>query len=348
MTTLNTTKHFYMTKPINLLVVEDSENDTQLLMQELQRNGYAPTHRRVETSEDLSKSLRQSDWDLVVSNYSMPRFNGSEALKLFTEQKLNIPFIFVSGTHGEDAAVQMIKAGASDYIVKGNLARFVPAIEREMECAKTRQQQIQNEATRQHLAAIVKSSQDAIYSLNAYGSIISWNPAAELMFGYTAEEIMGRSVALLFPLSHRNELLETMTYIGRGELASAYETQRRRKDGQTIPVYLTTSPIKNAAGETVGTSVITHDISKQKQEEHDHLTLIAELTEALNEAELVAGQFPICVSCNRIRDDENTWWQVETQIAKKSPTHFIHDICPQCLNGSEATADLKVSARLAR
>src|ERR1700743_2414026 len=118
-----------MTKPINLLVVEDSENDTYLLMQELRRGGYAPTHSRVETAGDMSKALRLSEWDVVVSDYSMPRFNGAEALKLFTEQKLNIPFIFVSGTHGEDAAVRMMKAGASDYIVKGNLARFIPAVE---------------------------------------------------------------------------------------------------------------------------------------------------------------------------------------------------------------------------
>jgi PAS domain S-box-containing protein len=337
-----------ITKPINLLVVEDSENDAQLLIQELRRGGYAPTHRRVETAEDLIKALRQPDWDLVVSDYSMPSFNGSDALKLFTEQKQNIPFIFVSGTQGEDAAVRMMKAGASDYIVKGNLSRFVPAVEREIESARLRRQKLQHELTTQHLAAIVNSSQDAIYSLNSYGTIVSWNPAAEEIYGYSAQEIMGRSIALLFPLTHRNELLETMAYIGRGELASAYETQRRCKDGRNITVYLTTSPIKNTAGKTVGTSVIARDISKQKQEEHDRLNLIAELTQALNQAEALAGQLPICGGCKRIRDEDNTWLQVETYIAQKSPARFTRDVCPECLSEYEAVADAKAPICLAQ
>ncbi len=317
-------------KPINVLVVEDSDNDTLLLMHELRRNGYEPSHQRVETAADLSQALRQPDWDLVISDYTMPQFNGADALKLFAESSLDIPFIFVSGTHGEEAAVRMMKAGASDYIVKGNLSRFIPAVEREMESARARHVQARAEAAMQHLAAIVKSSQDAIYSMNSDSAIVSWNPAAEKIFGYTAEEIIGRSVATLFPLSRRDELLETMAYIRRGELVNIYETQRRHKDGQVIPVFLTTSPIKNAAGKVIGASVIARDISRQKQEQHDHLKLIAELTEALNQTKILTGELPICGSCKRIRDDKDTWWRIETYITRKSNARFVHDVCPQC------------------
>jgi PAS domain S-box-containing protein len=325
-----------MQKPINVLVVEDSDTDTWLLMHELQRNGYQPNHCRVETADDLSQALRQPGWNLVVSDYTMPQFNGSEALKLFIESKLDIPFIFVSGTQGEEAAVTMMKAGASDYIVKGNLSRFVPAVEREMESAEARRIQIQTESAMRHLAAIVKSSQDAIYSMNSDSSIVSWNPAAEIIFGYSAEEIIGRSVAVLFPLGRRDELLETMAYIRRGEVVNIYETERRRKDGKVIPVFLTTSPIKNAAGKVIGASVIARDISKQKQEEEDHLQLIAELTDALSQAKIISGQLPICGTCKRIRDQHDIWWQIETYVASKSNARFVHETCPECADKADA------------
>jgi two-component system, cell cycle sensor histidine kinase and response regulator CckA len=322
----------FMTKPINVLVIEDSENDTALLIEELRDKGYDPDHRRVESAEDLQIAIRQRNWDVVVSDYTMPRFNGSEALKLFTELKLDIPFIFVSGTHGEEAAVRMMKAGASDYIVKGNLSRFVPAIEREMESAQSRRAQIRAEAAMNHLAAIVNSSQDAIYSMNLNSSIISWNPAAERIYGYSADEIIGRSIATLFPLSRRDELLESMTHVRLGEMVGTYETERKRKDGGVIPICLTISPIKNAGGKVIGASVIARDISKQKQEEHDHLKLIAELTEALGQAKTLTGLLPICATCKRIRDEKNSWSQVETYIARRSNAIFTHGICPECSN----------------
>jgi two-component system cell cycle sensor histidine kinase/response regulator CckA len=321
---------FKMSKVIKILVVEDSENDTQLMIEELRRNGYEPDHLRVETSQGMLAALQQHKWDVVVSDYTMPQFSGAEALELFSGLDLDIPFIFVSGTCGEEAAVRMMKAGADDYIVKGSLARLVPAIEREMESARARHARIRAEAAMHHLAAIVESSEAAIYGMDLDSKITSWNPAAERIYGYQANEIIGRLIAVLFPLTRRDELLESLAKIRRSQLTGQRETERQRKDGRVIPVAITYSPIKNTEGKTVGISVIARDISGQRQDEEDRLKLIKDLTEALSEVKILTGLLPRCTSCQRIRADDGTWSTLEHFVAGRSNVGLARKVCPEC------------------
>lgn len=328
-----------MPKLINILVVEDSENDTQLLLAELRRHGYAPSHRRVETYDDLHAAFAKEKWDVVVSDYTMPQFSGSEALKLFNGFQLDIPFIFVSGTQGEDAAVRMMKAGADDYIVKGNLARLVPAIEREMDSARSHHARLRAEAVMQQFEAIVDSCEDAIYGKDLDSTIISWNPAAERIYGYRAEEIIGRSIAVLFPPHRRDELLGTMAQVRRGDLVGSYETERRRKDGTVISVYMTSSPIKNARQEVIGASVIARDITKQKQDDQDCLNLIADLTQALSRGKALAGPLCLCTCCQRIQEAEGDWLSIEMFLANKFDAPLTPGLCLDCSEESCAAAE---------
>lgn len=320
-----------MARPIQVLMVEDSQLDTTLLLEELRLKGYDPIHRRVETAEDMTASLRERDWDVVISDYVMPQFSGPEALKLLGELKIDVPFIVVSGTYGEEAAVHMMKAGAHDYIIKGNLSRLTPAIEREMEAARSRHARVRAETAMQHLAAIVQSSEDAIYGKNLDSVIVSWNSAAERIFGYRAEEIIGRSIAILFPLDRRDELLDIMASIRRGEVVGFHETERLRKDGTTIPVSLNISPIKDSQGKTIGASGIARDITRQKRAETERQQLIKKLSDTLRQIKTLNGLLPICASCKRIRDDKGYWQQVETYISSHSNASFTHGICPECV-----------------
>jgi signal transduction histidine kinase len=114
------------------LVVEDVEQDALLLVRELKRGGFDVTYERVETADALSAALRSQSWDVVLSDYSMPRFSAPMALRIVKEMKLDLPFIIVSGTVDEEIAVEAIQAGAHDFMSKGKLARLIPAIEREM------------------------------------------------------------------------------------------------------------------------------------------------------------------------------------------------------------------------
>jgi PAS domain S-box-containing protein len=320
-----------MVRPINVLIVEDSENDTLLLLEELKKMGYAPMHKRVQTQREMSDAILERDWDVVISDYVMPNFSGPDALKILTNLKPGLPFITVSGTYGEEAAVHMMKAGASDYIVKNNLSRLVPAIERELETARARRARLKAEAAAQYLASIVESSEDAIYGKTLDSIIVSWNPAAERIYGYQAAEVIGRSIAILFPLDRRDELLEIMSSIRRGELVGFHQTERLRKDGRIIPVSTTISPIRNMEGQVIGASSIARDITKQKQADDERLRLIKELTEALGHVKKLSGLLPICASCKRIRDDQGYWQQVETYITRHTDAVFTHGICPECV-----------------
>lgn len=129
-----------MAEPLNVLIVEDSEDDALLLVHELRREGYDVSYQRVETSDAMSAALSEGIWDIVFADYTMPRFSGTDALELLRTRDLDIPFIFVSGTMGEDTAVEAIRKGANDYLIKGNLKRLVPAIKRELREVEVRRQ----------------------------------------------------------------------------------------------------------------------------------------------------------------------------------------------------------------
>lgn len=129
-----------MNTPLHLLLVEDSDDDARLLVRELTRYGYSVTCERVQTAEDLRRALKRPDWEIVLSDYSMPHFTGAAALEIVRADPRDLPFIFASATMGEDVAVAAMKAGANDYVMKDNLARLGPAVARELRDAAERHQ----------------------------------------------------------------------------------------------------------------------------------------------------------------------------------------------------------------
>src|SRR5205809_4833182 len=129
-----------MRVPLRVLIAEDSEDDARLLLRELQHAGYQPTHERVDNPAAMTSALDRHAWDLVIGDYSMPAFSGPAALALLRARDPDTPFIFVSGTIGEDVAVEAMKAGAQDFLTKGNLRRLIPAIQRELRDAEVRRE----------------------------------------------------------------------------------------------------------------------------------------------------------------------------------------------------------------
>src|SRR5947207_3701016 len=129
-----------MRVPLRVLIAEDSEDDARLLLRELQQAGYQPTHERVDTPAAMTSALDRHAWDLVIGDYSMPAFSGPAALALLRARDPDTPFIFVSGTIGEDVAVEAMKAGAQDFLTKGNLRRLIPAIQRELRDTEVRRE----------------------------------------------------------------------------------------------------------------------------------------------------------------------------------------------------------------
>jgi signal transduction histidine kinase len=120
-----------MGQPLRVLIVEDDERDAALMLRELKRADYDVTYERVETPETMSAALEAKPWDIVLSDFNMPHFSAPAALALVKDRDLDLPFIIISGTVGEEAAVASLRAGARDFLAKGALARLIPAVERE-------------------------------------------------------------------------------------------------------------------------------------------------------------------------------------------------------------------------
>src|SRR5215217_5510317 len=124
-----------MSAYLRILLIEDSEDDANLVLREIQRGGYQIEWERVETAEAMESALTHQTWDLIICDFSLPHFSAPHALALLKKTNIDLPFIIVSGTIGEESAVNALKAGAHDFIIKGNFARLLPAIERELKDA---------------------------------------------------------------------------------------------------------------------------------------------------------------------------------------------------------------------
>jgi two-component system sensor histidine kinase UhpB len=178
------------------LLVEDSPNDAEILMAEVKRAGFAPNWKRVETERDFLAELERLP-DIVLSDYSMPGFSGLRALELLRERKRDIPFILISGTMGEDMAVEAMKRGASDYLLKDRLARLGDAVKRSLDAAREAAERRELEIRYRRL---FETAQDGILILDAgNGQITDVNPYLVEMLGFSRDEIIGKTVADISP-----------------------------------------------------------------------------------------------------------------------------------------------------
>jgi PAS domain S-box-containing protein len=253
-----------MADTVRVLIVEDSPDDAELMLLELQREGYAPAARRVESAQEMRAALAENPWDVILSDYTLPQFGAVAALGLAKEVAPDVPFVVVSGTVGEAVAVGAMRAGASDYVLKQTLARLGPAVRRELREAENRRGRRRAEQQAYRLAAIVQSSEDAIIAKTLDGIITDWNPGAERLYGYAAAEVVGRPISVLVPPDRQEELAGIMAGLRRGERIAPFETVRLRKDGSPVHVALTISPILDGAGRTVGASKIARDITERR------------------------------------------------------------------------------------
>jgi PAS domain S-box-containing protein len=190
-------------RAISVLLIEDSRDDAELLLRELARCGYEVDHLRVETAAALRTALAERAWDIILSDFNLPTLDALRALALVEETRIDIPFIIVSGTIGEESAVAALKAGAHDFIAKSQLARLRPAIDRELREAEIRaSRRLAEEAFRaseERFRAIMETATEAVVATDDEGRISYVNPAAEGMFGYPAAELIGGPIYRLMP-----------------------------------------------------------------------------------------------------------------------------------------------------
>jgi len=270
-----------MPDSLRVLIVEDSLEDAFLVAQELSDGGFEVISERVVSATGMQAALEAHQWDLIISDYSIPGFGGPAALELYQQKNLEVPFIMVSGVIGESLAVEMVKAGAHNYVMKNQLDCLVPAVRQELRAAQKRRVRKQAEATAAYIASMVESCDHAIIGTTLDGTVVSWNTGADRLFGYPAAEIVGHSGAVLVPAYRPENLSDILQRIEHGGPVESCETALLRKDGRPVHVLLAVSAIKEANGRVIGASLVAHDITRRKLEEDERLALIQDLTAAL-------------------------------------------------------------------
>jgi two-component system, cell cycle sensor histidine kinase and response regulator CckA len=252
-----------MGKPLRVLLVEDSEDDARLMLRELRGAGYDLTHERVDTAAALEAALDRQPWDLVIGDYSMPQFSGTAALAILRERGLDIPYICVSGTITEELAVAAMKAGANDYVTKGQLKRLLPAIERELREARAR---ATLRATEASFATLVEHAPVGIYRSSPEGRFLSVNAAVVRILGYgSAAEVLALDMArdVYADAAERQRLVERDTYSDRQY--DDVEATWKRRDGRALTVQLSVRAVRNAAGQVEYYETFVRDVTDQRR-----------------------------------------------------------------------------------
>jgi PAS domain S-box-containing protein len=269
----NLVDHAPMGVPLRVLIVEDSADDAALLLRHLKRGGFEPVWERVDTPDGLRTALDADQWELVLCDYSMPRMNGLSALQLVKAKRPELPFIQVSGTVGESVAVEVMKAGAQDYLLKDSLTRLVPAVQRELRDAETRRTARAAEAAKrtseERFRVLVDGVRDyAIYMLDPEGRVVSWNSGAARITGYRAEEVLGAHHELFYPAENRGRK-EPAEHLRLSLQSERFEDQgwRLRKDGSTYFANIVITALRDERGNPQGFAKVIQDVTEQRRAE---------------------------------------------------------------------------------
>jgi PAS domain S-box-containing protein len=291
-----------MKSHLQVLIVEDVEDDLLLMVRELRRGGRTLDYVRVDTAETMQAALDRQSWDIVIADYSLPSFSAPEALKLLQQQQLDLPFIIVSGTIGEDVAVAAMKAGAHDYIIKGNLTRLIPAVERELRDAAERQQRHtveqalrDSEARFRSMAAelhilsdALESAVEGISQLDSHGHYIKVNAAYAALVGYQPEEMIGMAWEQTVHPEDRSNMAVAYQYMLQHGKVEA-ETRGIRKDGSSFYKQLVMVTTYDRQQQAIGHYCFAKDITERKQTEQiilEQAALLNVATDAISVRDL--------------------------------------------------------------
>jgi diguanylate cyclase (GGDEF)-like protein/PAS domain S-box-containing protein len=252
-------------RQLRVLMVEDSITDATLIEWELKNAGYQADVRRVQTESELRAALVEGLWDIVTCDYGLPQFSAPAALDMVKNHGADLPFMVISGTIGEEAAVEMMRAGANDYLIKGNLARLGPALDRELRDVADRAQRRQVQqallSSEERYRRIVETTREGIWCTDPDGVTTFVNVRMAQLLGCTTGELLGRSMFDFLDAVAREQLISE-----RSEESVLYELPFRRMDGTELWT-LCSRRVMEDVGEPSGWLVMVTDITERKQAE---------------------------------------------------------------------------------
>jgi two-component system sensor histidine kinase UhpB len=294
-------------RPLRVLLVEDSEEDAMLIQMRLRQPQWSAQCKRVQDESALRQALEKEEWDLIISDYVIPGFSGLHALEVVRELDLDIPFIVVSGMIGEETAVAAMKAGAHDYLMKDNLARLVPAIERELREAETRrarrisEQKLKLEHTFRKAIENSIPSGIAVMDLSKVQTYV--NPSFCAMVGWSEGDLIGtRPPFVYWPEEERKKIEACFATAFKGKApANGFELRFCKRDGTRFDALVFIAALLDANGKVTGWVRSVTDITQRKKMEealrhaHDELEervqeRTAELGKALQDLRKAVGK----------------------------------------------------------
>jgi len=258
---------------LRILVLEDVAADVVLIDHELRARGLSFHTIRVETREDFERELAQHPPDVILSDHGLPAFDGFSALAIARDRSPETPFIFVTGSMGEEVAIDSLRNGATDYVLKCRLSSLVPAIQRALHLAEERRRRKRAEKelreSEERFRLLVSGVKDyAIFMLDPTGRIASWNAGAELVLGYRAHDVLGESFAMLHSPVERDAGkpaadLSAATSSGRFE----EEGWRLRRDGTRFWAHIDLRALHDEQGRLRGFTQVTRDATERRRNE---------------------------------------------------------------------------------
>jgi PAS domain S-box-containing protein len=259
--------------PLRLLIIEDYEEDAALLERHLARAGYVLDARRVETADGLRDALLSQPWDLVIADYTLPSFGARDALKIIQDSGHDLPFIIVSGTIDDVSAVNAMRAGAHDYVLKGHLERLIPAIARELADAQRRRQRLLTEAelllAQSRFSATFNQAAVGMAHTNPDGRFLLVNQKLADMLSSKLDQLLGYSLEdFLLPSEHAAYTGHLADFIA-GIAQHALELNLMRTDGSTFPAQMTVSMLRHEGSDQQTVLWVVEDISARKAAERE-------------------------------------------------------------------------------
>ncbi len=290
-----------MTPPLRVLIVEDTADDAELMALRLEEEGFRLEWQRVEREAEYLAALGTPP-DLILVDWTLPQFSGRRALHLMRQRGLDIPFVIVSGSIGEEVAIDALRQGAYDYVLKDRLARLGPAVQRALEDKHQREERRRAEETLRQLKefheGIVQNVSEGIITTDAQGIVTFVNPALATMLGYAPDEMIGRPWLPFVPADQRAIARAAAEQCAAGR-SNRYELTLQRQDGTWLSVLVSSNPRFDATtGCFAGILAVITDITRRKQAE-EGLEQRARQLALLNE---IGGQVAALLDLDQVLD----------------------------------------------
>ena len=279
---------------LRVLISEDREDDALLVIDELLQSGYRVEWTRVETPDEM-RSLLSQNWDLIIADYDLPQFSAKGALEVLKETAQDIPFLIVSGAMREIDAVAGMRAGVHDYLLKGNLARLGPVVERELREASVRRERRVAEVMLRRQAQVLDQVHDAVIQTDLAGHILKWNRGAERLLGYSESEVIGQPLSMLYADADAVGVAPEILSQLPSDQKLEQEVRSRHKSGDTRWIHLSLSLLADEDGALYGAVAYAQDVTERRRAEaalRNSEERYRLLTEALPQMVLLAGDGP--------------------------------------------------------